>query len=145
MKTKLKENIVIAMKAGEKELLATLKMIMNEINVKEKETQKEMSETEIVALLKNMKKKREESIVLYKKGNREDLVTIEQNEINVIETYLPAQMTEEEVIAIVDGVIEEVKPESMRDMGKVLGPIKAKYGAVIDMALVSKLVKGKIA
>ena len=144
MKNKLKTNIIEAMKSGDKELLSVLKMIKNEVGNKEKRVKKELSETDIVSVLKDMRKSRKESIGFYKKGNREDLVKKEQYEIDIIDTYTPVQMTEEETILIVEKIIEEVKPESMRDMGKVLTPNKSQYGAVMDLSFVSKYVKTKI-
>lgn len=144
MKIRLEKNIIEAMKSGNKELLSALKMIKNEIYNKEKESNKELSEIDLVSLLKNMRKKRNESIEFFKKGDREDLIRKEQSEIDVIDAYLPKQMTEEEIVLIVEQVIAVVKPESMKDIGKVLEPIKTRYGNVIDMAFVSKLIKDRV-
>ena len=88
-----------------------------------------------------MIKQREESIILYEKGKRDDLVKNEQNEINIISKFLPAQLTESEVKSIVIEAIKKENAKSIKDMGKVINAIKQDYPNNIDFSLASKIIK----
>ena len=100
-----------------------------------------IDDSEIISLLKKMTKQREESIILYEKGKRDDLVKNEQNEINIISKFLPAQLTESEVKSIVIEVIKKENAKSIKDMGKVINAIKQDYPNNIDFSLASKIIK----
>ena len=100
-----------------------------------------IDDSEIISLLKKMIKQREESIILYKKGKRDDLVKNEQNEINIISKFLPAQLTESEVKSIVIEAIKKENAKSIKDMGKVINAIKQDYPNNIDFSLASKIIK----
>ena len=100
-----------------------------------------IDDSEIISLLKKMTKQREESIILYKKGKRDDLVKNEENEINIISKFLPAQLTESEVKSIVIEVIKKENAKSIKDMGKVINAIKQDYPNNIDFSLASKIIK----
>jgi len=100
-----------------------------------------IDDSEIISLLKKMIKQREESIILYKKGKRDDLVKNEENEINIISKFLPAQLTESEVKSIVIEVIKKENAKSIKDMGKVINAIKQDYPNNIDFSLASKIIK----
>ena len=100
-----------------------------------------IDDSEIISLLKKMIKQREESIILYKKGKRDDLVKNEENEINIISKFLPAQLTESEVKSIVIDVIKKENAKSIKDMGKVINAIKQDYPNNIDFSLASKIIK----
>ena len=100
-----------------------------------------IDDSEIISLLKKMIKQREESIILYKKGKRDDLVKNEENEINIISKFLPAQLTESEVKSIVIEVIKKENANSIKDMGKVINAIKQDYPNNIDFSLASKIIK----
>ncbi len=100
-----------------------------------------IDDSEIISLLKKMIKQREESIILYKKGKRDDLVINEENEINIISKFLPAQLNESEVKSIVIEVIKKENAKSIKDMGKVINAIKQDYPNNIDFSLASKIIK----
>ena len=100
-----------------------------------------IDDSEIISLLKKMIKQREESIILYKKGKRDDLVKNEENEIDIISKFLPAQLTESEVKSIVIEVIKKENAKSIKDMGKVINAIKQDYPNNIDFSLASKIIK----
>ena len=103
--------------------------------------QKEASETDLMAMMQNMIKQRRDSIDMYLKGNRQDLADKEQAEIAVIETFLPKQMNDEEMLAAVKAVVAETGASSMKDMGKIMGALKAKYAGQMDMGKVSGIIK----
>ena len=100
-----------------------------------------VDDSDIISLLKKMIKQREESIILYEKGKRDDLVKNEQNEINIISKFLPAQLTESEVKSIVIEAIKKENAKSIKDMGKVINAIKQDYPNNIDFSLASKIIK----
>jgi len=99
---------------------------------------------EIIAMLKGMVKSRKESVELYTKGGRQDLVDKEQAEIDVIEAFLPAQMDDAATEAAVDAAIAQSGAASMKEMGKVMAILKAKHAASLDMSKVNPLVKQKL-
>ncbi len=103
--------------------------------------QKEASETDLMAMMQNMIKQRRDSIDMYLKGNRQDLADKEQAEIAVIETFLPKQMNDEEMLAAVKAVVAETGASSMKDMGKIMGVLKAKYAGQMDIGKVSGIIK----
>ena len=100
-----------------------------------------IDDSEIISLLKKMIKQREESIILYKKGKRDDLVKNEENEINIISKFLPEQLSESEVKSIVIEVIKKENAKSIKDMGKVINAIKQDYPNNIDFSFASKIIK----
>ena len=102
---------------------------------------KEASETDLMSMMQNMIKQRRDSIDMYLKGNRQDLADKEQAEIAVIETFLPKQMNDEEMLAAVKAVVAETGASSMKDMGKIMGVLKAKYAGQMDMGKVSGIIK----
>ena len=89
-----------------------------------------------------MKKQRKESSDLYKKGERHDLLEIEEAEIRIIDTFLPKQLSEEETKKICKEIIESVGASSIKDMGKIMGQLKQKYSDSIDFSKVNIIVKG---
>ncbi len=103
--------------------------------------QKEASEADLLSMLQNMVKQRRDSIEMYLKGNRQDLADKEQAEISVIETFMPKQMSDDEIRAAVKAVIEETAASTMKDMGKVMGALKAKYVGQMDFGKVNGIVK----
>ena len=91
-----------------------------------------------------MIKQRQESVVLYEKGGRAELVKQEQEEIAIISGYLPKQMSEAEMTAAIDSAIAETGAPSMKDMGKVIGALRGKYAGQMDFGKASALVKAKL-
>ena len=101
-------------------------------------------DAELLALLQKMIKQRQESVLLYEKGGRDDLVKQEQEEIAIIRGYLPRQMSEAEMAAAIDAAVRETGASSMKDMGKVIGVLRSQYAGQMEMARASGMVKAKL-
>ena len=104
----------------------------------------QVPDEEVIAMLRTMVKSRRESVDLYRQGNRTDLVAKEEAEIAVIEAFLPAQMDEAATAEAVKAAIAESGATGIKEMGKVMAVLKAKYGAVLDMGRVGPLVKAQL-
>ena len=102
---------------------------------------KETDDDDIKKLLKKMIKQRNESIEVYKKNKRDDLLKIEQQEQEILSSYLPKQLSEEETKKICSEIIESTKASSIKDMGKVMGELKKKYSDILDFSLAGKVLK----
>ena len=102
---------------------------------------KETDDNDIKKMLKKMIKQRAESIEVYKKNNRDDLLQIEKQEQEILSSYLPKQMSEEETKKICSEVISSTKASSIKDMGKVMGELKKKYSDTLDFSLAGKVLK----
>lgn len=99
------------------------------------------SDTDLLAMMQNMVKQRKDSIKMYVDGNRQDLADKEQNEINVIEKFLPKQMSDAEIETAIKAIIASTGASSMKDMGKVMGELKAKYVGQMDMRKANGVIK----
>lgn len=136
-----------AMKAGDKRRLATVRMIQAALKDKDIEARgagKTVSDDDILALLQKMVKSRQESADIYAKAGRVDLERQERDEIAIITEFLPKQMSEDEVKAAIEAAIAETGAAAMKDMGKVVGALKAKYTGQMDFAKASALVKARL-
>jgi uncharacterized protein len=134
----------VAMKAGEKRRVGTIRMIMAALKDKEIEARgqgKTVSDEDILALLQKMTKSRKESQEIYEKAGRVDLATQESEEIAIIEGFLPQQLSEAEVAQAIAAAIAETTSSSIKDIGKVVGALKGKYAGRMDFAKASALVK----
>ncbi len=132
------------MKAGEKDRLKVVRLIMAAIKQVEVDTRIELDDAGVLGVLEKMVKQRRDSVEQFEKGGREDLAAIERAEIEVIQAYLPEQLSADEIAALVDEVIAATGAESIRDMGKVMGQIKAKAAGRADMGAVSATVKERL-
>ncbi len=144
LKNQIKEDMKSAMKAGEKDRLKVVRLMMAAIKQVEVDKRVELDDAGVLAVLDKMVKQRRDSVEQFVKGGREDLATIERAEIEVLENYLPEQLTEAELTALVDEVIAATGAESIRDMGKVMGQIKSKAAGRADMGAVSATVKERL-
>ena len=139
---------VSAMKAGDKARLAAVRLILAKLKDKDIElrTATTVPDDDVVVtdVLQKMAKQRRESITLYEQGGRQELADVEKAELAVIEEFLPQQMGEDEVKAAIAAIIAELGAEGMKDMGKVVGALKAKHGTQIDMGKASGLVKAAL-
>jgi len=140
----IQEDVKTAMRAKDKPRLATLRLITAAIKQKEVDERIELDDAAVLAVLEKMVKQRKDSIEQFEKASRDDLIKIEQDELAIIKTYLPEQLAEDEVAKIVDEIVAATGAEGMKDMGKVMGQVKAKVAGQADMGLVSKLVKSKL-
>ncbi len=144
LKDKITDDMKSAMKAGEKDRLKAVRLILAAVKQIEVDTRTELDDTAVLSVLDKMVKQRRDSIEQFEKGGREDLVNIELAEIAVIETYLPEQLSIKELDALIDEVISATGAESIRDMGKVMGQIKSKAAGRADMGAVSAKVKARL-
>ena len=126
LKDSITEDMKSAMKAGDKDRLKVVRLILAAIKQVEVDSRKELDDTAVLGVLDKMVKQRRDSVEQFSKGHREDLADIERAEIEVLESYLPAKMDDAELDALIDEVIAATGAESIRDMGKVMGAIKAR-------------------
>ena len=138
-----------AMKAKNERTVSTLRMVnstLKNADIEARGTGKPaLGDAEVLAVLQKMIKQRQESVELYRKGGRDDLVAQEEGEIAIISAYLPKQMSEAEMKAVIDAAVAETGASGMKDMGRVIGVLRGKYAGQMDMAQASALVKTRLA
>ena len=144
LKAQISEDMKSTMKAGDKDRLKVLRLIRAAIQQIEVDKRIELDDSAVLGVLAKMVKQRRDSITQFKNGGREDLADIELAEIAVLETYLPEQLGEAELDKIIDQAIKDSGAESIRDMGKVMGQVKAKAAGRADMGAVSAKVKERL-
>ena len=144
LKDSIVDDMKSAMKAGEKDRLKVLRLILAALKQIEVDTRGELDDATTLSVLEKMVKQRKDSVEQFEKGNRKDLAEIELAEIQVIEAYLPEQLNDAELDALIDEVIESTGAKSIRDMGKVMGGIKAKAAGRADMGAVGAKVKARL-
>ena len=144
LKTQLTDDMKAAMKAGEKDRLAVIRLINAAIKQKEVDERIEMTDALVLAVLEKMVKQRKDSIGQYEAAAREDLAAVERYELGVIEAYLPAKLDEASILAEIDKAIAQTGASSGADMGKLMGVLKPALAGKADMGLVSKLVKQRL-
>ena len=137
-----------AMKAKNERAVSTLRMVNSTLKNADIEARGQskppLGDAELLGLLQKMIKQRQESVELYQKGGRADLVKQEQEEIAIITGYLPKQMSEAEMAAAIEAAIKDTSAAGMKDMGKVIGSLRGKYAGQMDMAKASGMVKAKL-
>lgn len=131
-----------ALKKGLKGEVKVLRFILSEIKYEEIDKQKELNNEETVDLLRKELKKRKEAIVLFKKGQRNDLVEDEERQLKIIERYLPQELSENELLKIINDVIKDAGDTS--NPGRIIGMVIAKVKGQADGSTVAKLVKDKL-
>ena len=141
---KLQESVKTALKAGDKETVAVLRMIVNELQKEAKESRKDLDENAEFAVLRRELKRREESLEAFRAGGRDDLAAHEEFAVSAIKELLPRQMDEAELSGMIERVITETGASSARDMGKVMAAIMAQGGGRVDGKLASHLVKERL-
>lgn len=147
MREEISEKLKTAMKAGEKRRVATLRMIQATLKDKDIEARtadKPVSDGDILAMLQKMIKSRQESADIYAKNDRPELAQQENEEIAIISEFLPKQMDDDAVAAAIKGAISDTGAQSMKDMGKVIGALKAKYTGQMDFGKASAAVKAAL-
>ncbi len=137
-----------AMKAKNERAVSTLRMVNSTLKNADIEARgagkPPLGDAEVLSVLQKMIKQRQESVELYQKGGRQDLVKQEQDEIAIISGYLPKQMSEADIATAIDAAIKETGAAGMKDMGKVIGALRGKYAGQMDMAKASAVVKAKL-
>ena len=147
LREKISEQFNIALKNKNKSLISTLRLILaaiKESDIANRTNGKKegVKDPEIIKVLRKMKKQRQDSANLYKKGDRQELSEIEESEIKIIDTFLPKQLNEEETKKVCKEIIESLGVSSVKDMGKIMGSLKQKYSDSIDFSKVNIIVKG---
>ena len=145
LKEQIENKLNNALKAKDKNTYPTLRLIISAIKDAEiagrTKDKKEITDSDITAILKKMIKQRNESCEVYKKAGRSELLENETKEMNVISAFLPKQLSEEEVKKICQETVKSVGATSMKDMGKVMGALKSKHADTIDFSKVSPIIK----
>lgn len=145
LKGQILDDVKSTMKAGDKDRLKVLRLITAAIKQVEVDERKELDDdATVLGILNKMVKQRRDSITQFEQGNRQDLADIEKSEIEIIGTYLPEQLSDEELDKLVDDAIAATGAEGIRDMGKVMGSVKAKAQGRADMAAVGAKVKARL-
>ena len=134
----------VAMKAREKERLATIRLIQAEFKRVEVDERIEIDDARALAIMDKMVKQRRDSISQFESAGRDELAAIERAEINVIQEFLPRQLSEDEILVIIDDALSNIDPTGMAAMGPLMGVIKPKLQGRANMSAVSKLVKANL-
>ena len=147
LREKINQQFTTALKNKNKTLVSTLRLILAAIKERDianrtSGKKEEVKDQEIIKVLQKMKKQRQDSADLYKKGGRQELLNIEEEEIKIIDTFLPKQLSEEETKKICKEIIESVGASSIKDMGKIMGTLKKKYSDSIDFSKANIIIKG---
>ena len=147
LRKKINEQFNTALKNKNKTLVSTLRLVLagiknRDIANRTNEKKEEINDLEIIKVLRKMKKQRQESSDLYKKGERQELLEAEESEIKIIDSFLPKQLSEEETKKICREIIKSLGASSIKDMGKIMGSLKQKYSDSIDFSKVNVIVKG---
>ena len=147
LRKKINDQFNTALKNKNKSLISTFRLILAAIKERDIANRsdgkkEEVKDPEIIKVLRKMKKQRQDSAELYKKGERKELLEVEESEIKIIDTFLPKQLSEEDTKKICREVIESLEASSLKDMGKIMGTLKQKYSDSIDFSKVSVILKG---
>ena len=146
LRDKISEQFNSALKSKNKNLVSTLRLVLAAIKDKDianrtGEKKEIAKDDEIVKILRKMKKQRQDSADLYKKGGRQESFDAEESEIKIIDSFLPKQLNEEETKKICKELIQKLEASSIKDMGKIMGTLKQDYSDTIDFSKVNIIVK----
>ena len=144
LKERITEDMKTAMRSGEKDRLAVIRLLQAAIKQREVDERIMLDEAQVTAVLEKMIKQRKESIVAFEKGGRPDLVAKESAEIAVLQPYLPAQLSDAELDALIGEAIASTGAASIKDMGKVMGVVKSKAAGKADMGAVGARIKARL-
>jgi uncharacterized protein YqeY len=144
LKERITEDMKSAMRAGEKERLATIRLILAAIKQREVDERISLDDTQVFAVLEKMVKQRREAITQFEAGNRADLVAKESAEIVVLQGYLPAPLADTEIDALIAEAIKATGAASIKDMGKVMAAVKPQTQGRADMGAVSARIKQRL-
>ena len=144
MLEKLDKDMIEAMKNHEKEKLTVIRMVKASLKQEEIDHKKEVNEDLLIDVLNRQIKMRKDSISEFEKGGRQDLIDQTQSEINILMEYLPEQLSKEEIEEVINRLFEELKPESQKDMGRVMGQAQSELKGKADMKEVSNMIREKL-
>ena len=146
LREKIETEYKSAVKSKDKAKISTYRLILSgikDLDIKNRSgiDKKDTNDSDISKLLKKMIKQRSESIEVYKKNNRDDLLKIEQQEVEILSNYLPKQLSEDETIKLCNDVVAKLGAKDIKDMGKIMGELKKNYSDSIDFAIAGKVLK----
>ena len=146
LREKINKQFNTGLKSRNKTLVSTLRLVLAAIKERDianrtQDKKDAVNDDEIIKVLRKMKKQRQDSVDLYKKGGRQELSEIEEAEIKVIDSFLPKQLSDEETKKICEEIIKSLGASSLKDMGKIMGSLKQKYSDSIDFSKVNLIVK----
>ncbi len=141
LKDQLQQDTKDALRAGERDRLGVLRMAMAAIKQREVDDRTELTDTDVLGVLEKMVKQRRESVTQYEAGNRKDLADKERAEIEILAAYLPEPLSDADLDALIAELVAEAGAESVRDMGKVMGLLKARAQGRVDMGAASARVR----
>jgi uncharacterized protein len=144
LKERITEDMKTAMRSGEKDRLAVIRLLQAAIKQREVDERITLDDTQVTSVLEKMIKQRKESVVAFEKGARADLVAKENAEITVLQAYLPAQLSEADLDALIAEAISSTGAASIKDMGKVMGVVKSKAAGKADMGAVGARIKARL-
>ncbi len=145
LKATITDDMKSAMKAGDKDRLKVLRLLISDLKRVEIDTRKELDDAATLKVFEKAAKQRRDSIEQFTAGQRDDLAAIERAELEIIESYLPEQLGEAEIDSLIDATIAATKAGGIRDMGKVMAAIKAQAAGKVDMGAVGAKVKARLA
>lgn len=140
----INSDIAKYMKDNDKVNLTTLKMAKNAIQTEKINKNKDLTNDDVIAVLRKFIKQKKDDIEEYKKFNKDDVVASLSKEVELIESYLPEELSLDDINSGLDEIFNEVKPESIKDMGRLMNAANEKFGVNVDKALVSKLIKERL-
>ena len=146
LKESIESDYKTALKAKDKNKISTYRLILSglkdlDIQNRSGPNKKDTDDNDIKKLLRKMIKQRTESIEIYKKNNRQDLLQIEENEVEIMSEYLPKQLSEDDTKKLCEEVINKINASSLKDMGKVMGELKKNHSDSVDFSLAGKIIK----
>jgi uncharacterized protein len=144
LKARIQEDMKSAMRAGEKDKLANIRMVMAAIKQREVDERIELDDAQVLGVIDKMVKQRRESITQFAAGGRADLVAKEEAELRLLGAYLPAPLTDSEIDALIGEAVAATGAASIKDMGKVMAAIKAKAAGRADMGAVGARIKARL-
>jgi uncharacterized protein len=144
LKSRIVDDMKASMRAGEKERLATIRLILAAIKQREVDERVDQDDAAVLGILDKMVKQRRESIEQFAKAGRTDLVDKENAELTIVQSYMPQQLSDQEIDGMIAEAIKSTGASSVKDMGKVMGLLKPKLAGRADMAKVGASIKSKL-
>ena len=144
LKERITDDMKSAMRSGEKERLATIRLVLSGIKQREVDERILLDDAQVLSVIEKMTKQRKESITQFEAGGRADLVAKEAAEMAVLQAYMPEAMSEAELATLIDAAVASTGAASIKDMGKVMAQVKAAAAGRADMAAVGALIKARL-
>jgi len=144
LKDRIQEDMKAALRGGERERLATVRLILAAIKQREVDERISLDDAQVLAVIEKMGKQRRESIIAFQAGGRSDLVAKEQAELDLLQTYLPEPLDEAAIDALIGAAIAESGATSVKDMGKVMALIKTRAAGRVDMGSLGARVRARL-